>query len=37
MEYHVMKKNFLLPYVRECLQKQILPTNEGYQKWATNT
>ena len=27
----------LLPYVCECLQKQVLPMNEGYQKWVTNT
>ena len=25
----------LLPHVHECLQNQILPTNEGYQKWVT--
>ena len=31
------KEFFAAIYVCDCLQKQILPTNEGYQKWATNT
>ena len=35
--FFALSAELLLPYVRECLQKQILPMNESYQKWVTNT